>query len=252
MAAQAVDDLGEVLIAAPLEQQSGMGRSMPFTSAGRITLHTLAINGRQAAAYAIEGAPAQVVQHALIELAPRKPALAVVGINYGENVGVGIVISGTIGAALEAASFGIPTLAVSLQTDPEHYMSYSTQVDFSGAAHFLRLFARQVLSEGLPPGVDLLKIDVPRDATPATPWRWTRLSRQRYFEPIKPVRQRLDEPARIGFKIEYDLETLEPDSDIYALAVDRVVSVTPIIQDMTAQHLQMFGLADNRGMCISP
>ena len=47
-----------------------------------------------------------------------RPALVVSGINYGENVGVGVTGSGTVGAALEAAGFGIPALAVSLEVDP--------------------------------------------------------------------------------------------------------------------------------------
>jgi 5'-nucleotidase len=32
-----------------------------------------------------------------------------------------------------------------------------------------------------------------------------------------------------------DLATLEPDSDVYALAVDRVVSVTPLSIDLTSR-----------------
>lgn len=235
-AAAAVGDLGQVLVAAPHRQQSGMGRSMPKVFEGRITPYPIVLNSqhRQVTGYAVEAAPAEVVQHAMLEIVPRRPALAVVGINYGENVGAGLVISGTIGAALEAASFGIPALAVSLQTAPEYYLSQSEGIDFGAAAHFLRLFARHVLAQGLPAGVDVLKIDVPRDATPDTPWRWTRASRQRYFTPIKPARRNLADPGKIGFTIQIDLDRLEPDSDIYALAVDKVVSVTPLAEDMTA------------------
>ncbi len=47
---------------------------------------------------------------------PKKPDLVVSGINYGENVGLGITISGTVGAAMEAASLGLPALAVSLRS----------------------------------------------------------------------------------------------------------------------------------------
>jgi 5'-nucleotidase len=233
-ACAALDALGELLIVAPGRQQSGMGRSMPSPYEGRITLHTLAANGCRIQGYAVEGSPAQAVQHALVEIARRKPALVVSGINYGENVGAGITVSGTVGAALEGASFDIPALAVSLQTAPEHYMSYSEQVDFGAAAHFLRLFAAHVLAHGLPEAVDLLKIDVPCDATRETPWRWTRLSRQRYFAPVRPVRHKLSDPGPMGFTVHVDLETLEPDSDVHALAVDHVVSVTPIAEDMTA------------------
>lgn len=237
-AAEALDGLGEVLVAAPHQQQSGMGRSMPKVFEGRILPQPMALDGHQVQAYAVEGAPAEVVQHTMLELVPRQPALLVAGINYGENIGAGLVISGTIGAALEGASFGVPALAVSLQTDPEHYKSYSQDVDFGVAAHFLKHFARKVLAEGLPSGVDVLKVDVPCAATRQTAWRWTRASRQRYFVPVKAQRASLAEPGKIGFVIRVDPAALEPDSDIYALVVDKVVSVTPLTEDMTASAFE--------------
>jgi len=43
------------------------------------------------------------VLHAVLEILPRKPDLVVSGINYGENVGSGVTVSGTVGAALDAA-----------------------------------------------------------------------------------------------------------------------------------------------------
>jgi 5'-nucleotidase len=234
-AAHACVPLGELLIAAPVVQQSGVGRAKPSTSGGRILTAEIMVAGERHTGYAIEGSPAQVVEHALVELAPRLVALAVSGINYGENIGEGITVSGTVGAAMEAASLGAPALAVSLQTDPEHYYSHSTAVDFAVAAHFLQSFAEALLRNGLPPGVDLLKIDIPQHATIDTPWRWTRLSRQRYFHPVPPKRTQLSDPAPMGFRTGFDLEILEPDSDTHAVIVDRVVSVTPVEIDMTAQ-----------------
>lgn len=233
-AAMALEEMGEVVIVAPLQQQSGVGRSMPPASEGRIICQHLALNGRQVEAYGVEGSPAQVVEHGVMEIVSRRPDLLVAGINYGENIGSGITISGTVGAALEGADCGIPSLAVSLQTAPEYYLNHSESVDMRTAAHFVKLFARRTLDAGLPPGVDLLKIDVPQSATPQTPWRWTRISRQRYFVPVKPHRRRPSDPGPMGFEIRVNLETLEPDSDIRAVAVDGIVSVTPITLDMTA------------------
>ncbi len=113
-AAEACAPLGEVLICAPTLQQSGTGRSMPITSEGRIFPQDLLIDDGLVQGYAIEGTPAQVVQHGLFEIAQRPVDLVVSGINYGENLGEGITVSGTIGAALESASFKLPSLAVSL------------------------------------------------------------------------------------------------------------------------------------------
>ena len=112
-AVEALDPLGDLLVVAPREQQSGTGRSLPVTSEGRIYKQARRINGHELTVYAVDGTPAQAVQHGILELAPRLPSLVVSGINYGENTGNGVTISGTVGAGLEAASLGIPALAVS-------------------------------------------------------------------------------------------------------------------------------------------
>ncbi|MCS6963625.1 5'/3'-nucleotidase SurE [Thermoflexus sp.] len=234
-AAAALQALGQVVVVAPVDQWSGAGRCMPATSEGRIYPETMVVNGATIRAYGVEGTPAQVVNHGILEILPRRPDLVVSGINYGENVGSGVTISGTVGAALEAASFGIPALAVSLQTPVEHHLGYSEEIDFRAAAHFTCLFAGAVLRQALPFDVDVLKIDVPATATPDTPWRWTRQSRQRYFVPVRPMRRRPTDPGPLGYRVEIDFEHLEPDSDIYALVVDQVVSVTPLSLDLTSR-----------------
>lgn len=234
-AARALQDLGELCIVAPAVQHSGAGRSMPPASEGRIVPYKIPLNGHVVEGYGVEGSPAQVVQHGVLEIASRQPDLVVAGINFGENIGSGITVSGTVGAAMEGADLGIPALALSLQTLPEYYLAPSEQVDFGVAEHFLRLFAQRVLQAGLPRGVDVLKIDVPMSATVDTPWRFTRISRQRYFYAIKPHRRRPSDPGPMGYEIRIDQDTLEPDSDVAAIAVDHVVSVTPIDLDMTAR-----------------
>jgi 5'-nucleotidase len=233
-AAEACEPLGELLICAPAIQQSGTGRSMPPTSEGRIFPQDINVNSRSIAAYAIDGTPAQVVQHGLFEIAERPVDLVVSGINYGENLGEGITVSGTIGATLESGSFGVPSLAISLETDPEHYLSLSEQIDFTTAMYFLRFFAQRVLEQGMPPKTRVLKVEVPTHATPQTEWRWTRLSQVRYFLPVKPHRRRPDDPGPMGYETLKDFSHIERDSDVYAVRVDRVVSVTPLTLDFTA------------------
>lgn len=233
-AATALADLGQVCVIAPREQWSGAGRSLPATSDGRIEQRTVQVGGKDWIAYAVGGTPAQAVLHGLLEIMPQAPHLVVAGINYGENVGTSITSSGTIGAALEAAASGIPALAVSLETDQANHRRHSREVDFSVAAHFAAHFARWMLTNPLPPEVDMLKVDVPASATPRTPWRWTRVSRQRYYEPLPPRRTHWDEPAALDYctKPKFDCE---PDSDVYVLRVERLVSVTPLSLDLTAR-----------------
>ena len=233
----ALRPLGELLVAAPAQQFSGAGRSFPQSSSGRIHRVQIACGAEPLDAFAVDGSPAQVVQHALIELAPRRPDLVVVGINYGENLGNGVMGSGTVGAAMESASSGVPSLAVSLQTAAEYHHSHSTEIEFASAAHFCRLFARRLLAIDLrlPFDVDVLKVDVPDDATPGTPWRVTKVSRHDYFHTVPPQRERLSDTGPLGYHTRVDWSVVEPASDIYALIRDRVVSVAPISLDLTSR-----------------
>jgi 5'-nucleotidase len=186
-------------------------------------------------AFAIGGTPAQCVLNALLKILPRKPDLAVSGINYGENFGTGITISGTVGAALEAASFGIPTIAASLQLENiDDFDKHDPKVDFSVAGYFTQKFARLLLESPLPPGVELLKLEVPIKATVDTPWRMTRLTRHMYYVPYYDTSKDWREPGRIGFRVDVKKEDVAPDSDVYAVVYDNVVSVTPLTIDMTA------------------
>lgn len=234
-AAEAFADLGELLIVAPREQQSGMGRSLPIASLGRIYQEKRTIHGTEVTVYAVDGTPAQAVQHGVLELAPRLPSLVVSGINYGDNTGNGTTISGTIGAALEAASLDIPAIAMSQQTPKDLHLSYAPDVDFSAAAYFARKFGEWMLSNRRPDDVDALKIDVPQTATYQTQWRVTRVSRRRVYWPTRPERISLNDIGRLGYELKSDPRQAEPDSDVYAIMVDKVVSVTPISLDMTSR-----------------
>ena len=232
---EAFDDLGEVLVVAPRLQQSAMARSLPMSSEGRIYVQEMLVRGRPRTVYAADAAPAQAVLHGILELAPRKPSLVVSGINYGENIGNGITISGTIGAALEGASMGIPSIAVSQQTPFDLHLTYSNAVDFSASAYFARKFGKWLMSSKRPPDLDVLKIDVPLKATPQTPWRVTRLSRGRIYWPTRPQRTGLSDIGRVGYHYDYDPSQAEPDSDVYAVLHEGVVSVTPLSLDLTSR-----------------
>jgi len=234
-AAETLSQLGFVNVVAPQEQSSGAGRSMPSTSNGIIKEQKMVVGEKEWTVYSVGGTPAQAVLHSIFEILPEKPHLVVSGINYGENVGSGLTTSGTVGAALEAASFGIPALAVSLETEPRHHLSLSNEVDFSAAAYFTAFFGGLLLEHPMPNDVDVLKVEVPCDATAETPWTTTRLSHLRYFEPCAPNRASWDVPAKVGYQISTNVDHDDPGSDVYAVRVRRLVSVTPISLDMTSR-----------------
>lgn len=235
-AAEAVCDLGELLIVAPATQQTGMGRSTPRLLNGTLAIETLRIGCEDVRVYSLNGSPAQTVVLTVLGIAPRRPALVVSGINHGENLGTAVTGSGTIGAALQAAEMGIPGLAVSLETDKAYHYNHAEGLHWGAAAHFTRLFAKRMLEASLPFDVDVLKIDVPADATDATPWRLTRQARQSYYKALPPAEPLKPGPlVELDYCIEVDWEGLDADTDVYAFVKDRVIAVTPLSEDLTSR-----------------
>jgi len=234
-AAASLSRLGYVTVTAPRDQSSGMGRSLPNTSDGIIREEKVQVNGQVWSVFAVGGSPAQSVLHGVLEVMQSKPDLVVSGINYGENVASGVTISGTVGAAMEAASLGIPALAVSLEADSKYHLSYSNEVNFLVAADFAARFASLLLKRKFPVDVHLLKVDVPWNATVDTPWELTRVSAQRYYEPVAPIRQSWDHPGTIGYREMGRLDEEPEDTDVYALIKKRLVSVSPMSLDLTTR-----------------
>lgn len=231
--AAALDPLGELLIVAPHRQMSGMGRSMPIQHSGRLVPTVVMYKDRAWEAWSADASPAQTVQHALLEMADQKPVLAVSGINYGENVGIAVTISGTVGAALEASALGVPAIAVSLEVDPALHLSNDDSVDFAGSIAILRHFARLWLDSEPLPDVDVLKIDIPATATADSPWRITRLERQPYYLPVAPERESYGDDGAFGYRMA-PRQKFNSLSDAAALN-EGVISITPLSLDMTSR-----------------
>ncbi len=234
-AASELSKIGYVTVAAPREQSSGMGRSLPSTSDGIIRKEQVQVNGQEWSVYAVGGSPAQSVLHGILEIVPQKPDLVVSGINYGENVGYGITISGTVGAAMEAASLGIPSLAVSLETDTQYHLTHSEDIDFKAAGYFTAYFAERLLTRKFSRDVHLMKVEVPAHATPETEWQITRLSRLRYYDPVAAKRDSWDQPGPVSYKHSEILEEEDDDTDAHVLRKKKIVAVTPLNMDMTAR-----------------
>jgi 5'-nucleotidase len=233
-AAAALSKLGYVTVVAPRDQASSTGRSMPRTSDGRIEKTILRINEQDWPVYSVGGTPAQTVLHAVLEIMPERPQLVVSGINYGENFGTSITVSGTVGAALEAAVMGIPSIAISLQILSTDYLSYA-DLDFSPSGYFTYRFAKMLLERPVPEDIDLLKIEVPAAATPETPWRITRLARHRYYEPFGKREGSWNDPFYYDARPCVSPNEVARDSDIYTVLYDKMVSVTPLSLDATSR-----------------
>lgn len=234
-AAEAVFHLGNLTIVAPSYQQTGSGRGLTGDKQAFLKPIEYQINGRNIPAYHCECSPALIVRHSLRTIFKEKiPDLLVSGINYGENLGINITSSGTIGAALEGASFGIPGIAISKQTDIESHHKYTVQ-DWTASSFFLNRFAKSLLSANFKNDVDVLKIDVPSDATLLTEFKITRLAKVAYYTKSienPTIKSRIGDGKTI---VRLNNANLDLESDIYAFAIDRFVSVTPLSVDLTSR-----------------
>src|SRR4051794_30120942 len=102
----------DVSVTAPKDNKTGGGDTV---TPGPLTATDSTTKGGHPAK-AVDGFPADTVVYAFEQGGlPEKPQLVVSGINLGQNIGPGIPLSGTVGAALTAARAGVPALAVSQQ-----------------------------------------------------------------------------------------------------------------------------------------
>ena len=138
--ANAAARLGDVWVAAPAGQCSGM--SQKITIAGEISVEKRNFPADVKAAYAIGGTPADCVKTAIKSLLPVKPDVVFSGINSGFNTGFDIAYSGTVAAAIEAVLNGIPAIAFSAQHDGSYDVTDRYILDI----------ARELLAAPLAPG----------------------------------------------------------------------------------------------------
>jgi 5'-nucleotidase len=233
-AVEAVLPLGEVIVVAPSSQQTSAGRGLHGDRQGSFQRVELKFGGKMVTGYHCDCSPARIVLHAFdVLFTEKQPDLIVSGINYGENLGTNVTISGTVGAALQAASHGVPGLAMSLQTDIGNHRKYA-ELEWGAATHFCNSFASLMLNAKLPPDVDVLNVNVPASATIKTPWKVTRLSRQGYFVNYLADPHHASKIGEAVCQFGFDEATLEPDSDIRAVC-SNLVSVTPVSMDLTSR-----------------
>lgn len=231
-AIEAVSSFAEVTIVAPSSQQTAMGRAYSGNPEARLTETILSVCGVSYKAFACEASPARTIDHGLKVLSDYTPDFIISGINYGENLGSSITSSGTVGAAMEAAHRGIPSIAVSLETPINTHRAYTKQ-NWTAATYFLQHFTRRAIAEGFPRGIDLLKIDVPSSASIESSWRVTRLSQNSYYRSVLPDAS-MESRLKDSVITKGHMQDEPSDTDIYAIAVDKVVSVTPLCLDFTA------------------
>lgn len=218
-------DLADVTVVAPVEQRSGA--SHHITLEVPLRAHKL----QEFPGWMVDFTPVDCVKLALKRLLEEPPDLVVSGINRGSNAGYLVHYSGTVNAATEAAMQGIPAVAFSL-CSWDH-------PDFGPAARVARQLVARVLAHPLPPRV-VLNVNVPG-------CRWeelkgVRLTRQS-LRPFDDDYEERRDPRRAPY---YWLtgtpvpEGGDPGDDLQAIK-ERFVAVTPITVDWTAERFHAEG-----------
>lgn len=235
--AKALLPLAELLIVAPENQQTNMGRgALKGPDIGQIRAVPMQVADQKVKAFAVKGSPAQAVAHALLELAERKPDYCISGVNYGENLGLAFTCSGTLGAAFEADSFGIPSLAFSRTIPLEHQRSAEfAHLDWEMEEIHIRRIVSQVIQKGMPDGVRILNVNFPSGIGPNTEVRVTRQAYMSYGSYVKPENRDFHTGYHLEWKLNDNLNKVGKDTDIYAMHVDKVISVTPMTSILSVE-----------------
>ena len=103
-----------VLLCAPSTQQSA--KSHCFTIMTPLMARKRELDCADEA-WAVDGTPADCARLGLMALPEEKIDLVISGINVGYNAGLATFVSGTVGAAREAAFQGVPAMAASAGVD---------------------------------------------------------------------------------------------------------------------------------------
>lgn len=223
--------MGEVRVVAPADTQSASSHGITFHRP-LMTRRVRLEDGLEGVA--VEGRPADCVKVALRSLWGEwygpgiRPDLVVSGMNMGANVGINVIYSGTVGAAVEGAFLGVPAIAVSL------HLGDRTRTNYQRAAAIARHGIEAVLQWPLD-AHRVINLNVPRIESPDAPVPPIRVVRMNvaagidgYERRTAPGGQVYYWPAGNGMEFVHTAQ----DTDVEALA-QGCMTLTPLYYDLT-------------------
>jgi 5'-nucleotidase len=220
-----MNTLGEVVVVAPDNPQSGMGHAITLDS----TLHCRRehIDDGSQEEYSTSGTPADCVKLAIHEILPRRPDICVSGINHGSNSSINVIYSGTMSAAVEAGIEGIPAIGFSL-------LDYSWNANFKPLEDFVKTITVNVLQNRLPEGI-VLNVNFPKLKEGTI--KGIKICRQAKANWVEEFDKRQNPQGKDYYWLTGKFANLDhgEDTDEWALS-HGFVSVVPVQFDMTAHH----------------
>jgi 5'-nucleotidase len=219
-------EVATVTVVAPDREQSGTSHSL--------TLHRpLRPARRPDGAWQVDGTPTDCVMLAIQALMPERPDFVFSGVNHGPNMGEDVLYSGTVSAAMEAVTLGVPGIGISFTGNQlETLATYRDML-----VHLVR----KITSVPSFPEHTLLNINLPPlRGDDIRGWRLTRLGRRVYSDSIKAMQDPWGRQIYWigGGSIEWSGEET---SDFRAIQ-EGYISVTPLHLDLT--HHAMLAAAE--------
>ncbi|GHT24936.1 5'-nucleotidase SurE [Bacteroidia bacterium] len=219
---QVARQLGDVLVVAPVDGQSGMSHAMTVKVPLRIEKHT---EEEGLTVYTCNGTPTDCVKIALDRLLDRQPSLLLAGVNHGSNSSSSVLYSGTMAAAMEGCMCNVPAIGFSL-------LDHTPTADFEPYLDIIRDISNTILVNGLRTGT-CLNVNIPK-IQPAD-IKGIRICRQAKGYWKEEFERHVDPAKREYFWLTGDFYDEEPnaeDTDEWALR-HNYISMAPVQIDMT-------------------
>jgi len=233
---EATQSLGERVVVAPAGSQSAESHGITFSRPLMTKLAPLDFGGE---GISVDGTPADCVKLSLRALwlerfgANSRPDLVISGMNHGANVGINVIYSGTVAAAVEAAFLGVPAIAVSL------HIGDRTRTHMRRAAAIARVAIDRVIAAGVLDAHRVININVPRTESadaPMPPIRVVAMNTAAgvdgYERRTAPDGRTYYWPAGNGMEFAHTAEG----SDVEQLYVG-AVTITPLYYDLLDRPL---------------
>jgi 5'-nucleotidase len=221
----ALAEVGDVLVVAPANDQSAIGRAMSTE---------VRVEEREIG-YALTGTPADCVVAGLEAIGPY-PDLVVSGCNNGANLGAYTLgRSGTVSAAVEAAFFDVPAIATSLYVPTDQWPEEPEPGSYEGAARATAYLAEHAIGAGVFEQADYLNLNAPSRADGPAPMSITRPSRTYDMDATRGTDGTITLHDRVFDRMD-DGSVDEPEGTDRRAVMDDEVSVSPLTAPHTTEH----------------
>jgi len=207
--------IAQVVVAAPDREQSAIGTAVTLRQPLRAQKMRPVVPGVET--YSLEGTPADSVILALDKLAKGKIDLVVSGINHGANLGDDVLISGTVGAALQGYLHGLPAVAISVV--------FGDNLHLDSAARLAALLVKKINTNALPTNI-FLNVNLPN--LPLAEIRGAKVTRLASESHTDTVEESHDGRRRYYWLIRQGInKDTDKKTDIWAIEQGNI-SITPL------------------------